>query len=344
MAETPVTARGNRTERIRELMEARGLGALLLRRPANFAWYTGGADNRVDHSSPYGVADVVVTADREYVVTNTIEAGRLRDEVLPDIEVIEYPWFEDPNPTLREVIGGAPLGADVPETDGIDVSDVVTPLRFVLDDEALQRYRQVGADAVAAMAETTESLSPGMNEYEVSAILVAACRRRNLFAPVVLVAGDDRIARYRHPVVHGERFERRVMVVVCAERGGLYANLTRFVHFVEPDRDLRARFGACDEILRRLREEGTRPGSTMGEAFEDCRRYYEEAGFPGEWRLHHQGGMTGYASREVLAIPGASQAIQAGQAFAWNPSITGAKAEETFLLTASGPEVITADP
>jgi hypothetical protein len=51
--------------------------------------------------------------------------------------------------------------------------------------------------------------------------------------------------------------------------------------------------------------------------------------------------MTGYASREVIATPQTRQEIEVGQAFAWNPSITGAKAEETFVLTEYGPEVIT---
>ena len=34
----------NRHQRLGQLMQRRGLDAVVLRRPANFAWYTGGAD------------------------------------------------------------------------------------------------------------------------------------------------------------------------------------------------------------------------------------------------------------------------------------------------------------
>jgi hypothetical protein len=51
--------------------------------------------------------------------------------------------------------------------------------------------------------------------------------------------------------------------------------------------------------------------------------------------------MTGYASREVIANPAAEQEIKEGQAFAWNPSLEGAKAEETFVLGPDGPKILT---
>jgi antitoxin VapB len=228
--------------------------------------------------------------------------------------------------------------------DVTDVSDEVAPLRYVLDPDALERYRGVGADAAAAVAEAASSLEPGMVEHEAAANLAAACRRRGLFSSVLLVAADGRIASYRHPIPHGDRITRRAMLVVSAERGGLYANVTRIVHLDEPDAELERRQEACETILRRMRGEATRPGRTLADAFADCRRFYAEAGFPDEWKLHHQGGMTGYASREVIATPETLQEIRGGQALAWNPSITGAKAEETFILAGSGPEVITPSP
>jgi hypothetical protein len=51
--------------------------------------------------------------------------------------------------------------------------------------------------------------------------------------------------------------------------------------------------------------------------------------------------MTGYASREIIATPETRQEIREGQAFAWNPSLVGAKAEETFMLGPDGTEVLT---
>ena len=325
-------------------MERQGLGALLLRRPANFAWYTNGADNRVDHASPFGVADVLVTEDGEYVFTNNIEAPRMREEQTPDFEVVEHPWYADEASALRALIGGASLGADFPLTGASDVSQEVAHLRYFLDPDAVERYREVGADAARAMDEAANSLRAGMDEREAAANLAAACRRRGLFSPVLLAAADERIARYRHPIPQNGTVEHRAMLVVSAERGGLYANVTRIVDLEEPERELERRQGACETILGRLREEATRPGRTLALAFQDCQRFYEEAGFRDQWMLHHQGGMTGYASREIIATPKTHQEIQVGQAFAWNPSITGAKAEETFVLTESGPEVITRVP
>jgi Xaa-Pro aminopeptidase len=155
-----------------------------------------------------------------------------------------------------------------------------------------------------------------------------------------MVGGAQRIPRHRHPIPAGATLGARAMIVVCAERGGLYANLTRFVHFEPPDGELAAKLEACQGILARLGA-ATRPGRTLGDVFDDCRTFYADAGFSDGWRHHHQGGLTGYRSRELIAMPETALVIEPGQAFAWNPSLPGAKAEETFVLTDAGPEVLT---
>jgi Xaa-Pro aminopeptidase len=329
-----------RLERLRELIDRRGLGAVVLRRPANFAWYTGGGDSRVDHVAPEGVADVVVCPDGEFVLTSRIEAPRMRTEQAAGIEVIEYDWYGDRDGPVRELSRGAKFGADVPIEGAADLADAVAELRRVLDPDAVERLRAVGRDATAAMAEAAAAVEPGMTEFEAAGALTGACERRGLSATVLLAAADERIRLHRHPVPVGARIERRAMLVASAERGGLYANLTRIVDLEEPEPELARRVAACEEILARMREEATRPGRTLAEAFLDCEHFYADAGYPDEWMLHHQGGTTGYGSREVIATPSTDDPIRPGNVFAWNPSIAGAKAEETFLLTESGPDVI----
>lgn len=333
--------RGSRRRRLRDLMDERGLDAVLMRRAENFAWYTGGGNSRVEYASPPGVADVGVTMGGERILAPTIEAPRMRAEEAPDYEVVEYPWEEAPDEAVRELVGEARLGADVRlSAAALDLSEDIAALRRVLDPDALQRLRAVGTDLTAALAEAALAVEPGISEHDAAAEIAPACRRRGLVPTVLLAATHDRIGMHRHALPHGATIDRRAMLVASAQRGGLYANLTRILDFGEPEPEIARRQAASDEILARMREEATRPGRSLAEAFDYCRGCYADAGFPDEWRLHHQGGITGYASREVIATPYTDVPIEVGQAFSWNPSITGAKAEETFVLTESRAEVV----
>jgi Xaa-Pro dipeptidase len=81
-------------DRLLDLMDRHRLGAVVLRRPENFAWYTRGGNSRVEYAAPEGVADVVVTPDAEWILTSTIEAPRMRAEEARGFEVVEYAWEE----------------------------------------------------------------------------------------------------------------------------------------------------------------------------------------------------------------------------------------------------------
>lgn len=341
-----------RRERLLNLLEGHGLGAALLRTPANFAHYTNGANNRVDRADPSGVAAVLVTPGREWIVTNNIEADRMRHEETPGMEVAEHPWYETPDTLVWELIGGARLGSDLPVAGEEDISGELARLRYVLDLDSIWRYRVVGSDAAAVLAETAASVSPDTPALDAVAVLEAAFRRQGMNAAVLLAGGEGRAARYRHPVPRdGEdaRLGGRAMLVACAERGGLYANATRITNLRDPKPEARRMQAACDSILAVARE-AVRPGRMLSEVFAEIIDAYRKVGFPEGWRHHHQGGVTGYASREVIATPHTEVEIEVGMAFAFNPSLatpesgTFAKAEETFLLTRDGTETLTEAP
>lgn len=90
-----------------------------------------------------------------------------------------------------------PLGTDLPLDNAPDVSREAAVLSYTLAPDALERYRQVGADAAAAVAEVASSLETGMSEYEAAANLAATCRRpagHGASQPRLLAAADNRIA------------------------------------------------------------------------------------------------------------------------------------------------------
>jgi Xaa-Pro aminopeptidase len=319
--------------RVRELRllldRRRATDAVLLTR-RNFAWLTAGGLSHIVLSSEIGVAAIHVTANAVWVETPVNEAARIRDEELDGlgIEVRSIPW--------QQPLAGRsdPSRADGSLTDA-DLEGDLALVRSRLSDFDQQRLEALGRATVSALKAALEETEVGESEDQVAAAAVATLEADRARVPVVLAAADGRIDRYRHPLPTPTRVKRRLMLVLVAERWGLHIAATRFREFEEPSPELRHRIAAAREV-ERVMHDATSPGRTLGDVYEAARAAYASVGFPDELDLHHQGGIIGYQGRERIAVANDDTRIEPGMAFAWNPSITGAKSEDTFILNADG--------
>jgi len=244
---------------------------------------------------------------------------------------------------VAEVIGGRKVAADM---DPLGMALPPLPndfveLRWELTDEEVARYREGGRRASRAMEDACRSIEFGASEYEIAGTLDYHLYKSGCTPLVTLVASDDRIERFRHPIPTARTVERYVMLVTCAAYGGLISCLTRFVSFGPFSNELEDKLQAIANIDAAINL-STRPGRTLGDLFGVLQKAYADNGHADQWKLHHQGGPTGYANREAVATPDSTVAVRPNQAFAWNPSIVGIKSEDTVLCTDGRIEVLTA--
>jgi Xaa-Pro aminopeptidase len=338
-----VSELAEKRRRLYDLMDAQGLETIVLRRPGNAAWYSGGGRTHILAVQEAGVAAIVVRRDRDEVVTAVNEAGRLEAEELRPLgaSFTVLPWNADPSTALP---AGEGVGVDGPAPGCRDVSALVEVSRRSLTEPELDRYRALGRDAAEAMTDACFSLEPDDTEFAAAAALASALVERGADPVVLLVAGEERLPAHRHPLPTGAPLGRLVMLVACARRHGLIASLTRFVSFGSLRPELaraHARLLSVDAAFNLA----TIPGARVGDVFAAGRDAYLEHGFDAdEWRLHHQGGPTGYEPRDYVADDGSDALVEEAQAFAWNPSVPSLKSEDTIVARGEGPELLTVDP
>ena len=130
---------------------------------------------------------------------------------------------------------------------------------------------------------------------------------------------------------------------ITAVRHGLHASVTRCLSFGPVPPVLQDKHATVVEVDSAYLA-SSRPGTRLAEAFAAGERMYARGGFYDDWKEHHQGGTTGYAGREVFAQPGSEFRLSAGMAVAWNPTVPGAKSEDTFLVQDEGIEQLSAAP
>lgn len=331
---------------LRALLRARGADALVLTRIPNFAWLSCGGRSFINVAAEGGAAWIVVTPARVTALTTNIEAERLRDEELSglDWEVAPCDWWAAGGlaAALRGLVGTAALvlcDAGVPGA--TEIGAEIAALRTRLSAAEGACAAQVGRLTAEALEACCQTIQPGETEFAVAGRLAAGCYERGIEPIVHLVAFDERAYTRRHPLPTMRRLERHALVVVCGLRAGLVLSASRLVHFGPVAPDLERRWHAAAQVDAAMIA-ATTPGATAGQVFAAALAAYRATGFNDEWRQHHQGGLAGYASREWRAEPEGPQVIEAGQIFAWNPSVAGAKSEDTVLCRADGlPAVLT---
>ena len=311
----------------------------------NFAWATCGAASYVNVAAWTGGATLVIAPKGRYVVTDNIESVRLsQEERLQDQgwELRVAPWYAN-NPGIADLTRGLRLGADGPYPGATDLSPQLPGLRANLTPEEGVRFRHLGRVCAEALDAAIRAVRPGMSEHQIAGMLAQEVLYRGAQPTVNLIATDERVFQFRHPLPTAKRLEAYAMLVLCGRMQGLVCSITRLVHFGRLPDELRRKADAVARIDARLIE-ATRPGRKLSDIFGLAIRAYEAVGFADEWRRHHQGGIAGYAPREVIATPQTEAEVLIGQAYAWNPSIEGTKSEDTILVGDDQNEVLTSIP
>jgi len=331
---------------VRRFLEQQHLDALVIGRQDNFAWLTTGGDSSVVISSEMGAAYLVVTLHKQWLASHRMDGRRLLEEQITGqgYELETLAWDEgSPLDLVAHVTAGMRVGADFPMPGARLLGSQIVDMHYPLTDLEIDRYRWLGAECHRILGNVARRLQPGISERNVAAHILHDYAGAGMTVDVLIVGFDERISRYRHPMATDRPLQRYALLHAAARRWGLHANITRLVHF-----------GAVPGPLRRAMECAQRvgahvatmlaPGVRFADILAEQKKVYREAGMVDEWRLHFQGGITGYILGDAgRCLDPEARAVER-QAYDYFITATGAKFEECMLLTERGLELISQGP
>lgn len=329
-------------KKVRTFLQSKGFDGIWLAEPENIAWLTCGGSNRIDLTSPWGSFGLLVTQIRVIAFAGNNEMARVRQEELNglEIETVTFPWYEGyADIYVAKYTQGLRVAADRFSSNFSFLGAEFAGLRYQLTPWEKERYRNLARDTAEILRQTCVEIKPGLSEHKIAAMVAGRFRECDIRPYVLLIAADERIGGFRHPIPTSKTVENSVMISVCGERSGLVVSQTRLVNFGKLSDDLQKRHQAVVTIEAEMFAQ-TYEGNELKEVFLKAVQTYESLGYGEEWKLHHQGGPTGYKGREDVVKPSHKGKVLLDQAFAWNPSISGTKGEDTIIAGLSQPEIL----
>jgi Xaa-Pro dipeptidase len=327
---------------VTDFLDERGLDALLLATPENFAWFTAGG-----RSAPFGggdsLATLLVTRDARVVLCGNADSGELFDRQLTGLGFLlkERPWYEGREQLVDDVCRGRRVAADVPLRAARDESRRIAELRCPLDDADCATFRQLGKQLVHALEATARNLVPGATEAGTAGELSHRLLKHEIQPVRLVVAADARARMYRNWTFGDSPIRKWALIGATASLGGLHAQASRVVCFGNPPVQLVEMYQQT-AMLAATAFVFSHAGVPIAEAWEKVQRIYEKLGHSHEWTLCEQGSVTGYHAAESLIAPKNEQRLTAGTALAWTPSVGPVRWGDTLLVREEGAEYLTA--
>ncbi len=334
-----------KVQRLQAAMEKNGLDAVIINKSNNFSWITAGASNIITRYSEEGATSVVITREGgRYILANNIEYPRIvKEEMIEQLgfEIKTWYWYEERNlDTVKEIVGEGSYGSDVSFPGAKDAGELVEMCQYSLTDNDIARYQYLGDTFSKALEECLAEVQPGDVELDIAGRINAALWKFDIDPVLFLVAGDERILNFRHCIPTENKIQKRVMVSCNGRYKGLVTKTTRFVNFGEPEEAFMKQYMDTLDIENKMMA-ATVAGEDDIVPHHLAKELYAQKGYPEMWKVHHQGGPQGYSNGYYLVTEGKHRIIQPNQCYCYNPSITGTKTEDGFVVTEEGPLMIT---
>ncbi len=328
--------------RVRTWMAENGFDGVLFSTNPNFFWITGGKQGFVDKGTMDAAVDVLVMPEKAWVICKSSERYRIMEEELTDgaFELIDYRWHEEKEEILKPYLMGKRIASDTGICGSENRGTKLQALRYALTEEEERRLEEIGVESAQILEDSVRDVKAGETEWEAAGRVVGRLMAKGYQIPVCLVASDDRVLKYRHPLPTEKRIEKYVLIAICAQKYGLTSSITRLKSFGSVSEEIKEKYEALLKVDAAFIT-NTKVGVSARSILEKGYEVYSREGYEADFHLHHQGGALGYLTRDYCANFHTEDLVLEGQGFSWNPTIAGVKLEDTFVVHGDNQKIMT---
>ncbi|WP_300365313.1 Xaa-Pro peptidase family protein [Brachyspira sp.] len=327
-------------ERLRDYIDSNDIDAVILNRRSSFAWFSQ-CENSMNFYTDFGLGYIYVDKNDAFYYTSNNEAPRIEREIFKgSIAVKSFSWVDGPAKNVSKLIKGKKVNADF-SFNGVNEDFAnIKKLRYSLFDDQINTAIELGKTSASILEKTMKNIKPGLTEYQIEAEIRYAFGKENIELPVLLIACDDNLNVYRHPLATFKIANERFIAVLCPRYKGVVIALSRIVYFRKRTEEEKKRDETICKINNLLMNE-TNIGMNSKALWDFMVKTYKEENVETEYLNHHQGGAIGFESREWVLRPALEETIYKNQMIAYNPTLIGTKAEETLLILENSKEILT---